>query len=138
MTKNIVVTGGTRGIGLGLARAFLERGHRVAVCGNRTSSAEKATAELGVLALAADVSDRNQVQALWDAAAAEFGRVDIWINNAGISHSRMPLWELPEAEMRAVVDVNVAGVLNGTAVALAGMAAQGSGHVWNTEPTSAG
>lgn len=133
MTKNIVVTGGTRGIGLGLARAFLERGHRVAVCGSRTPSVEKAAAELDVLALTADVADRGQVQALWDAAAAEFGRVDIWINNAGISHSRAPLWRLPEAEMRAVVDVNTVGVLNGTAVALAGMAAQGSGHVWNME-----
>lgn len=145
---NIVLTGGTRGIGLGMARAFLERGHRVALCGSRAGSVESALAELSelseaagpsgpggrdVLAMVADVADRSQVQALWDAAAGTFGRVDVWINNAGVSHRREPLWRLPEDEVRTVVDVNLAGVLNGTAVAVTGMAAQGSGHVWNME-----
>ncbi|MGJ6968354.1 SDR family oxidoreductase [Streptosporangium sp. G11] len=133
---NIVLTGGTRGIGLGMARAFLERGHRVALCGGRAGSVERAEAELAgrdVLAMVADVADRSQVQALWDAAAGGFGRVDLWINNAGVSHRREPLWRLPEDEARTVVGVNLAGVLNGTAVAVAGMAAQGSGHVWNME-----
>ncbi|WP_436757319.1 SDR family oxidoreductase [Streptosporangium sp. V21-05] len=142
---NIVLTGGTRGIGLGMARAFLERGHRVALCGSRADSVESALAELAgpsgaagaagrdVLAMVADVADRSQVQALWDAAAGRFGRVDVWINNAGVSHRREPLWRLPEDEVRTVVDVNLAGVLNGTAVAVTGMAAQGSGHVWNME-----
>ncbi|GGS94811.1 short-chain dehydrogenase [Planobispora rosea] len=134
--KTIVVTGGTRGIGLGLVRAFLESGHRVAFCGSRAETVEKATAGLpgpDVLGVVADVTDRTQVRELWEAATGRFGAVDVWINNAGVSHTRAPLWELPDAEVRAVVGTNLVGVLNGSAVALAGMAAQGRGHVWNME-----
>ncbi|GIH80832.1 SDR family oxidoreductase [Planobispora longispora] len=135
-TRTVVVTGGTRGIGLGLVRAFLDRGHRVALCGSRAETVGKATAGLPgseILGLVADVTDRDQVRALWDGAAERFGRVDVWINNAGVSHTRAPLWELPDAEVRAVVGTNLVGVLNGSAVALAGMAAQGHGHLWNME-----
>ncbi|MBG0826661.1 SDR family oxidoreductase [Planomonospora sp. ID67723] len=131
--KTIVVTGGSRGIGLGLVRSFLARGHRVALCGSRAGSVREAAAELDVLAMVADVTDRAQVQSLWDAAVERYGRVDIWINNAGVSHSRAPLWRLPAGQARSVVEVNLLGALNGSAVALAGMVAQGSGHLWNME-----
>ncbi|GIH92905.1 SDR family oxidoreductase [Planobispora siamensis] len=131
--RTIVVTGGTRGIGLGLARSFLARGHQVAVCGSRADSVRRAADELGVLALVADVADRSRLQALWEAVVERHGRVDLWINNAGISHTRTPLWRLPEGETRSVVEANLLGVLNGCAVAVAGMAAQGGGHVWNME-----
>ncbi|MBB2911052.1 NAD(P)-dependent dehydrogenase (short-subunit alcohol dehydrogenase family) [Streptosporangium becharense] len=131
--KTIVVTGGSRGIGLGLVRSLLARGHRVALCGSRADTVREAAAGLDVLALVADVTDRAQLQTLWDAAADRYGRVDIWVNNAGVSHTRAPLWRLPEEEARSVVAVNLLGALNGSAVALAGMAAQGGGHLWNME-----
>jgi NAD(P)-dependent dehydrogenase (short-subunit alcohol dehydrogenase family) len=132
----VVVTGGTRGIGLGLVKEFLSRGHRVALCGRSDESVEKALAELDsdhALGMAADMADRAQVQALWDAAVDRFGSVDIWINNAGISQTRGPLWRLPDAEATAVVGVNLTGVINGSAVAVTGMIEQGRGHVWNME-----
>ncbi|MER5319020.1 SDR family oxidoreductase [Streptosporangium roseum] len=132
----VVVTGGTRGLGLGLVREFLDRGHQVAFCGSRPESVDGALATLEagrVCGVAADVTDRAQVQALWDTAVDRFGKIDVWINNAGVSHSRKPLWELPAAEAATVVGVNLTGVLNGSAVALAGMAEQGHGHVWNME-----
>ncbi|MGW0594052.1 SDR family oxidoreductase [Streptosporangium sp. NPDC002607] len=132
----VVVTGGTRGIGLGLVREFLSRGHRVALCGRSDESVEKALAALDsdhALGMAADMADRAQVQALWDAAVDRFGSVDIWINNAGISQTRGPLWRLPDAEATAVVGVNLTGVINGSAVAVTGMIEQGRGHVWNME-----
>ncbi|GAA4529001.1 SDR family oxidoreductase [Nonomuraea ferruginea] len=122
----IVVTGGSRGIGRGLVREFLARGHQVVTCGSATAPEDG----LGVVA---DVTDRAQVRELWDTAVAEYGRVDVWINNAGVTQRRVPLWELTEQETRAVVDVNLNGVINGCAVALAGMAGQGHGHVWNME-----
>ncbi|MFD2352067.1 SDR family oxidoreductase [Nonomuraea ferruginea] len=111
----IVVTGGSRGIGRGLVREFLARGHQVVTCGSATAPEDG----LGVVA---DVTDRAQVRELWDTAVAEYGRVDVWINNAGVTQRRVPLWELTEQETRAVVDVNLNGVINGCAVALAGMA----------------
>ncbi|AYF76992.1 SDR family oxidoreductase [Nocardia yunnanensis] len=133
--RTVVVTGGTRGIGLGLARALLARGHRVAVCGTDAGRLEATRATLGDAAavVAADLTDRAAVQALWNAAVERFGGVDIWINNAGVSHDRTPLWQLPEAEVRKVLDTNLLGVVNGCAVAVAGMAAGAGGHVWNME-----
>lgn len=134
-TRTVVVTGGTRGIGLGITRALLERGHRVAVCGTDTERIEKLRAELPDTALLvpADVTDRAQLQALWDATRARFGRVDLWINNAGITHTRTPMWELPAADAEKVVATNLLGAINGSAVAIAGMADTGGGHVWNME-----
>ncbi|MBG0817197.1 SDR family oxidoreductase [Planomonospora sp. ID82291] len=131
--STIVVTGGSRGLGLGLVRCLAARGHRVALCGSRAETVREAAAGLDVLAMVADVTDRARLQELWDAAVERHGRVDVWINNAGVSHARTPLWRLPEEEARAVVEVNLLGALNGSAVAVAGMAAQGGGHVWNME-----
>ncbi|WP_336216317.1 SDR family NAD(P)-dependent oxidoreductase [Nonomuraea sp. LPB2021202275-12-8] len=133
----IVVTGGTRGIGHGLVREFLRLGHQVAFCGSRAESVAEAAGGLDgerICAVVADVADREQMRGLWDAAVARFGRVDVWINNAGISHARRPVWELPAADAARVLQVNLLGAVNGSAVAIEGMAGQeGGGHVWNME-----
>ncbi|WP_067831804.1 SDR family oxidoreductase [Actinomadura kijaniata] len=133
----VVVTGGTRGIGLGLARAFLDRGCRVAVCGRTAGSVDRALAELDAgdraVGLPCDTSRRDQVRALWETAAGTFGRIDHWINNAGVSTARRPLWEQSPEQLDAVVSANLLGVLHGSAVAVAGMRAQGGGTVWNME-----
>ncbi|MDR8412328.1 SDR family oxidoreductase [Nonomuraea sp. 3-1Str] len=131
--SSIVVTGGTRGLGYGLARSLVALGHRVAVCGTDADGVAATAAELGVLARVADVADRGQVEDLWEAAVRRHGRVDVWVNNAGVSHRRLPLWRLPAHEARRVMEVNLLGVLNGSAVAAAGMAARGGGHIWNME-----
>ncbi|GAA1576364.1 SDR family oxidoreductase [Actinomadura kijaniata] len=133
----VVVTGGTRGIGLGLARAFLDRGCRVAVCGRAAGSVDRALAELDAgdraVGLPCDTSRRDQVRALWETAAGAFGRIDHWINNAGVSTARRPLWEQPPERLDDLVSANLLGVLHGSAVAVAGMRAQGGGTVWNME-----
>lgn len=134
-TSTVVVTGGTRGIGLGITRALLDRGHRVALCGTDIERMDRLRDELPdtALLMSADVTDRAELQALWDAATARFGPVDVWINNAGISHIRAPVWELSADEARKVVATNLIGAINGCAVAIAGMASTGGGHVWNME-----
>ena len=142
----VVVTGGTRGIGLGLARELLARGCRVVVCGRSAAGVDSAVAELGgaagphrVAGLATDVTSRVQVQALWDHAVATFGRVDVWINNAGLSAPRRPLPEVSEETVSAVVSANLIGVTNGCAVALAGLGSQASGGwIWNMEGFGSG
>lgn len=133
----VVVTGGTRGIGLGLAREFLARDARVVICGRTSEAVDKALAELGsdrASGLATDVTDRAAVQALWDHAVATFGRVDVWINNAGLSTHRGELHTIPVAGIEDVFAVNITGALNGSAVASERMAAQpGGGWIWNME-----
>jgi NAD(P)-dependent dehydrogenase (short-subunit alcohol dehydrogenase family) len=136
--KTIVITGSTRGIGLGLAREFLKLDCNVVVSGRKQEDVNKVVEDVARLkgsecisGLACDVSDPDQVQALWDHAVERFGRVDIWINNAGTSHTQAPAWQIPSATTRAVLRANVEGLVNGSCVAYAGMLQQGGGMICN-------
>jgi NAD(P)-dependent dehydrogenase (short-subunit alcohol dehydrogenase family) len=80
-----------------------------------------------------DVTVFNQLQALWEAAVARFGRVDIWINNAGISQPQMDFWAHAPGAIQSVVDTNLVGAMYGSKVAVQGMMAQGDGAVYNME-----
>jgi NAD(P)-dependent dehydrogenase (short-subunit alcohol dehydrogenase family) len=139
--KTVVITGSTRGIGKGLAREFIKRGHNVVVSGRSQDASLTAAAEIGqvaqsgarAIAVACDVTRHDQVQGLWDQAVAAFGRVDIWINNAGMSNTRFPIGRLPQNEVEAVIATNLIGTMNGSQVALKGMRAQGSGAIYNFE-----
>jgi NAD(P)-dependent dehydrogenase (short-subunit alcohol dehydrogenase family) len=127
----IVVTGSTRGIGRGLAEALAARGHRVVVSGRDAGEVEAAVAAIpGSAGAVCDVSDPAQVQSLWDVAVAQFGRVDIWINNAGLAITHKLTRDLSLDEMQAMTDANLFGGINGTRVALEGMTAQGGGWIW--------
>lgn len=140
--RNVVITGSSRGIGRGMAREFLRRGHGVMIHGRSQASVEAALGDLQADATAhqarlagrpAAMADYPAVQALWDAAVAELGRVDIWINNAGISNSRALIGRLDPAEIRDVNETNVLGTMYGAQVALRGMLGQGSGAIYNFE-----
>ena len=93
--KVIVLTGSTRGIGFGMAREFLKRGHNVVVCGRSQKSTLQAIDALGqefsaeqVSGKPCDVSVPEQVEQLWKHAVQQFGQVDYWINNAGLGAPR--------------------------------------------------
>jgi len=139
--KTIVITGSTRGIGYGLADEFLKRGCAVGVSGRTSAAVERAIQALAtkhsperILGQAADVTCYEQVQALWEAALARFGRVDVWINNAGLAHSdHLPLWDQSPALMQAVVNTNLLGSLYGLRVAAQGMLKQGGGFIYDLE-----
>lgn len=138
--KRIVITGSTRGIGFGLADAFLERGCAVMVSGRSQESVDRALATLSAKygverlhGLPCDVTILEEVQALWEAAVARFGGVDIWINNAGIGHALAPLWQLAPERVAAVLETNIVGTTHGVRVAFQGMEAQGGGQIYNLE-----
>lgn len=140
MDRVVVITGSTRGIGRGLADHFARAGCAVVVSGRDQGTVDATVKELSssnagarLAGFACDVTSLPDVQALWDATVTAFGRVDIWINNAGISHRRKPLHEQDASEIEAVVDTNLMGTLNGCRVALSGMKARGAGWVWNME-----
>ena len=127
----VVITGSTRGIGRGMAQAFAGAGHRVVISGRNPQEVAQAVAALpGSSGLACDVADPAQVQALWDHACAQFGQVDIWINNAGLAITHKWTRELSPDELRAMTEANLFGGINGTRVALAGMERQGSGWIY--------
>ena len=135
--QTIVVTGSTRGIGRGLATEFLKRGHRVVVTGRSQASVEPAVAELAqfgeVFGQPCDVGELAACQALWDAAFAKFGRVDIWINNAALAPDYGSFADVDGAQIGAAVDANLTGTMYGTQVALKGMLAQGGGKIYTFE-----
>ncbi len=140
MAKSVVITGSTRGIGRGLAHELLARGCSVVVSGRSSDAVARAVSELSakhdpgrVAGAACDVTDPDQLRKLWKVAADSFSAVDIWINNAGVSIERKPLWEQSDSDLRRVVEVNLLGTLFGLKVPIAAMLAQGRGQVWVTE-----
>ncbi len=135
---SVVITGGTRGIGFGLAERFLEKGCRVTLCGTSAKSVEEAKGRLapysGALeGVVADVGRRKKVEELLRHAMGRFGRVDIWINNAGIVHAGLKAWELDPEEIDTVVRVNLTGIVNGTVVPFLAMRQRGKGKIFNME-----
>jgi len=138
--KTIVITGSTRGIGFALAGAFLQRNCCVVISGRQQLNVDASVKNLGqnfssgsIAGFAADVSSFDQIQNLWNKALEEFGSVDIWINNAGVSNQLNPFWKISPEEMRCVIETNVLGEMFGTSVAMTGFIKQGFGALYNME-----
>ena len=134
--KVAVVTGGGNGMGAGMCRRFSEQGMKVVVSDIDRVAAQKICDELRTgggqaIAVQTDVSKRDQVQALADAAVARFGSVDVACNNAGV-YINGPIREMTEGDWRWIFDVNVMGVVHGSTIFGNLMAERGSGHIVNT------
>ena len=133
--KVILVTGASSGIGAGVVRELGRAGAKLMIGARRTDRLEALKAEIegegGMVAMQAlDVTDRASVEAFAAAAKAQFGRIDVLVNNAGI----MPLSNLNVLkidEWDRMIDVNIRGVLHGIAAVLPVMEAQGEGQIIN-------
>jgi len=134
---NVVITGSSKGIGRGLAEQFVRRGHNVVVSARNAEEVAKAAASLNAIGpgraigQACDVSHKSEVQTLWARAAQEYGRVDIWINNAGRATARFLVHEMPEGIVHSLVDGNLKSTVFGAQVAIEGFRAQGGGALYN-------
>ena len=129
------MTGGGRGIGAAVARALAEAGARVVVAARTAAEIEAVAAELGALgldvqAVACDVSDPAAIDRLAVEAGRRLGRVDVLVNNAGISSSA-PVKSQSLEEWRRLFAVNVEGLFLVTRAFLPGMVERGWGRVVN-------
>jgi NAD(P)-dependent dehydrogenase (short-subunit alcohol dehydrogenase family) len=106
VSRVVLVTGGSRGIGLATARAFVKNGDKVAVT-YRSAPPPDAEAE-GLLPVACDVTDSEQVEAAFSKIEAELGPVEVLVSNAGITADMLVL-RMGEADFARVVDANLAG-----------------------------
>jgi NAD(P)-dependent dehydrogenase (short-subunit alcohol dehydrogenase family) len=133
--KVAIVTGGTRGIGLAIARLLGAKGASVAVCGTDAGAIARAAETLGAsgvrhLALAADVRDEAQVAELVRRTVERFGGLDILVNNAGIGHF-VPVADTRPEDWRRVIDINLNGVFFCSREAIPHLRARGGGWIVN-------
>lgn len=136
--KIAIVTGGTRGIGLAIVKAYLQHGAKVVLCGSRPETAKKAVDELKaenaswqVEGISPDLSDYDSVKQAFDAVAKKYGRIDILANNAGVS-AKEPFMSYTAEMFKKTMDLNVTAVFNCSRAVVDIMSAQKSGCIINT------
>ena len=129
--KVVVVTAAAgTGIGSSVARRAVEEGATVVVSDWHERRLAATASDLGVKAIPCDVTSEEQVQALVDGTVAEYGRLDVMINNAGLGGTRSVL-EMTDEEWLRVLDITLNGTFRCTRAALRQMVAQGGGAVVN-------
>jgi glucose 1-dehydrogenase len=134
--KVVVVTGSSRGIGRAAAEACAEAGAKVVVSSRNAESIACLVSALRMkghtaAGFAADVSDPSGVENLFEKAKTEFGRIDVWINNAGISGGYLTLQSLKPADIEAVVKTNLMGTFYACNLLIPYFLAQGCGIIIN-------
>jgi len=133
--KTIVITGASSGMGAAAARHLAAKGASVVLGARRTERIDALVTEITAaggkaIAVATDVTKREDLQRLVDAAIRTYGRIDVIINNAGVM-PLSPMERVKVDEWDQMIDVNLKGVLYGVAAALPHMIAQKSGHIIN-------
>ena len=128
----VLVTGGTRGIGHAIAKAFVAAGAKVAICGRDGAKAETAAAGLGAGAkgYACDVADPAQVERLLQTIERDIGPVDVLVNNAGITKDNL-LFRIGEGDWDAVLDTNLKAAFLLTKLTARGMIKRRWGRIIN-------
>ena len=133
--KTAIVTGGSRGIGKEMAEALAEAGANLMLCARRAEWLDETLAEFRAKGFRAegktgDVAKAEDVQAIVDETVKTFGKVDVLINNAGISWGAMPE-EMPLAQWQKVIDVNLTGCFLFAQIAGREMLKNNSGSIIN-------
>jgi short-subunit dehydrogenase len=137
--KVAVITGASMGIGESIAKLFLEEGAKVVLCARdlaRTRAAEQRIGGgTGTLSLSCDVSQRDQVDAVIAETLKRFGRIDIWVNNAGYGLNDA-VAEMDMAELRRMFETNLFGAVECMQAVIPLMRKQGGGDIVNISSVS--
>ena len=138
--KTVVITGSGRGLGFEMAKVFHRNNYHVVLNDINEQRLEDAKAELSampgegqVYTCAGNISLVEDLIKLWDYAAEQCKTIDIWINNAGVNQPMRAIWELTEAEIDAVLDIDLRGAIMGSRIAMQKMMEQHHGAIYNVE-----
>ena len=139
--KTVVITGSTRGLGFEMAKLFRQNNWNVVLNGVNAERLEKALETLRAMpgggqaeGFAGSVADTDDLQKLLAYAVEKFGTLDIWINNAGVNQPMKAIWELSEAEIDAVLNIDLRGAVMGSRLAALQMEKQPEGgFIYNIE-----
>ena len=127
MSRSVLVTGGNRGIGLAIARAFAEAGDKVAIT-YRTGEPPAVLGELGVLAVRCDITDPEQVEQAYKEVEDKQGAVEVLVANAGVTRDQL-LLRMSEEDFTSVVDTNLTGTFRVVKRAARGMLRARKGRI---------
>ena len=130
-----LVTGGSEGIGYGIARALIDKGAKVMIMSRDGAKLEKAAEELGALAIQGDVSIEDDAIRAVETTVKQLGGIDILVNNAGFGRF-MPLVEMTRKDFEEVFATNVTGAMLMAREAARHFVEQESGHLINISSTS--
>ena len=133
--KVVVITGGSKGFGRAMAISFQKEGARVVVCSRKEEEFKDLPEGIG--RIKADVTKEEDIISLANIVLKEFGKIDIWINNAGIWLPHRPVEETDWKRAHDLIEVNLFGTVYGSKVALMQMRKQGFGSIINILSTSA-
>jgi NAD(P)-dependent dehydrogenase (short-subunit alcohol dehydrogenase family) len=109
-----VITGASHGIGAGMAARFSELGLRIGICARKRPEPPPGADRHHVVTYAADVRDSSDLEAFGSIVAERFGRIDLWVNNAGVVEPIGMVADVDPGMLANQISVNVNGVLNGT------------------------
>ncbi|MEK7371642.1 MAG: SDR family NAD(P)-dependent oxidoreductase, partial [candidate division NC10 bacterium] len=131
--KTALVTGAARGIGLAIARRLAAGGARVALLDLDRGAVEAAARSVGgeAMPVVADVTRAAEVETAVAQVMGRWGRLDIMVNNAGITGRSFPIWELTDEDWRRVIDVDLTSVFFCCRAAVKVMLPQGAGRIIN-------
>lgn len=136
--KIAVITGASRGIGYAISEGFMQEGAKVALCGSRLSSAQKAAdrlkneyPEAAILPLGVDVSDSSSIKEMIAEVVKKWGRIDILVNNAGVTSAKQ-IFDMTDEDFDSVIRINLSGPFKCIREVAAVMKDQGGGSIVNT------
>lgn len=134
--KVVVITGGSKGFGKGLAKAFAELGSQVIVSSNDSDSLAATANELKIDSSVCDVTSFEEIENLSAYVTGKYGRIDVWINNAGIQIAPSNVENVDIGKLHKLFDINFYGYFYGCQVALKAMRPVGAGVIININSTA--
>lgn len=138
--KCVVITWSARGLGLELAKEFRKNDFNIVISDILKEELKKAVILLNeidskgkVISVYCDVTSEKDLNHLMDETIGEFGKVDIWINNAGVNQPMKPIWELETSVVDKLIDIDLKSTVIGSKIAMKQMIKQGFGQIYGVE-----